>query len=766
MPEALLEQFYRHSANLVNELEPYLLELEVTDEQADSELLGRILRVLTSVRTGAALLDAELLYRLARLLEIVLERMRSSSLPLTHEAVRTVLRGCSVLSAVAAGEETSKYEGAVSSLEAFAIKDLSSADVFELRHPILLADGRQIMLLSDYELEQCSGSETFLYILIFNLQTDIASKDITPIDVLEFLQKSGHVVATHCECDLAASVCCGTDAQGMLYVLFSSILERDLVEAVFMLEERQIQPIDVTQLLAGAVALPEREGDSATDDDMFNQPVTDAPMEGLDALMAEYDRAMNELREASKVPFEPWDSSDIPTATFMTPSDTQDIFDSIVDEVEATVLQREAPPTGLSVGHDERHDPFDDLAPVDELLDGESSEVSASPDAGSPSSDDSDALLEELLGGSSVDSSGMASSIAHAAGDLFVQGDIDAVLAADVWQAEEGDEEAIVVDAEVLTVDDDGLRQAGGELHVALAEDFADEEELSVEGEMMQTVSFAAEEADADVSRNDNELIAAPETFGFVAMDTQEASGAVEDGAVAAGYDEVDSDQSQLAALEAEFEAALLEEARAAGIVVPDDDPQLAELDTLSMNHADTEMAVFDESGSYSALPDGEHAPEDGMITDPDADLFMDSGATPDLSYLDLPSREANDGGIVLSMDDQGEKLHGFPVSVDASGVVVDLSGDMTIASAERLRDLLLDLLQEHAVVELDMSGTDVVDVTFIQILVAGARFAQGHGVQLKIKPGASSTVMDTFEQCGLNKEVRERLSLTSVFFQ
>ena len=781
MPEALLEQFYRRSASLVEELEPYLLELEVADEQADSELLGRILRVVTSVRMGAGLLGEERLLRLARLLEIVLERLRSGSLQLAHEGVRTILRGCSVLAAIAGNEDTSRYDDAVAALEALAQSHMPSEGMFDPGYPICFADGKPIMHLSGYELEQCGGDGAFLYMLTFNLHADIGAKDITPLDLLEFLQKSGHVIATHCECDLAAAVCCETDLKGVLYVLFSSILEQDLVEAVFMLDSRQIQALDVLTLASGTLSLTAEERSPDDGAALYDQQVTDAPIEGLDELMEEFDRAMAEMRERSHVPFEPWDGSDafgagiapLPASALK----KQDIFDSIVDGVESSILkmangpdESAEEPAASSVASSVAsfvassvRDPFGDLAPVDELIEGDSPVMATVPE------DDTESLLAELLGEHSGDASGMASSIAHAAGDLFVQGDIDAAFIGTAPDGEpsesESDRPEPAEPAEDLPADDvsseywpdtdedgspDDSRLLTDGADMPLADDPSGDNSgvLTLDEKAALSETFAQDVAD------EGEGISG---FPASGVDTLFAGGdsgvsafggetTTQDESLEAEYPE--GDQSQLAALEAEFEAALLEEARTAGILLPDD-----------VSGMEAEESAVSEEQDFFNEPDTAADPD----ADPDADLFMDSGNEPDFSYLN-PTREEVEGGVVLAMEGQTERLHGFTVTADESRAVVNLAGDVTIAAAENVRDLLLDLMQEHAAIELDMRETQSTDISFIQLLIAASRFAAEHGVQLTLRGGHAGAAGETFSQCGLSDEVRARLSLASVF--
>lgn len=667
MPEALQSQFARQAGDLLTELEPYLLELEVAGEDAESELLGRIFRVIHGIRCGAGLTGMLHLRDLARRLEVVLGMVREQQMPVTQAVVRMLLRGCAAVQELLAGAIPDSYAELMEALSGTARSNMSDAESLDQLYPVQLPDGTPILHISGYELERCLSAQSFLYVLEFDLQRDVLGKEITPLSLLDYLQKSGHVLATHCdgEADSPEGSC--LENGSTLYVLFSSILEPDLVDAVFMLDPGQIHQIEPTDVVSGAAswtdAIPETPAEAAP-----TVVAEEAPVEGLDDLIAEFDRAMEDMRLTAKVPFVPWSEDDGNVFEVQAAhEEVPDAFDMLLasqttefDSAETPVSMSEGPPSVSDgvVGAGESFVgpklPFDRLAPVDDLLD----------------ADDEDASLE----------AGVTSDEA-----LSVPADPHSAEEEDVtalWDAEH--------EAHLLPDGGPGMNTSSA-----------------------LTVEYSQESAEPEAA-------AEPEA-GMVTADTHAAP-------------QEDAVDDELAALEREFEQALLDEARATGLIPQDDGPS---------EKIGSDDAVF----SLTEIAD-EGA--DGQV-DPDADLFEDSGTVPDMSYLDVPRTADDDGGVVFNMQDEVRTVHGFSVAVDGDDAVLALDGELTIAHASRIREVLLDLLTEFNAVRLNMEAAEAVDVTFVQILFAVAKTAGERGGSLQVVTPVPEIAAQVFSRCGLD---------------
>ncbi len=630
MPEPLQAQFFRQTSALLSELEPHLLELEVAGEEAESELVGRIFRIVHAIRGSASLLGLENLEDLARLIECVLDLLRSGTLPLTQGVIRDVLRSCSVVQTMVEGEADEHYDACMATLKEHAAGVMEDAAMLNVRYPISLPDGRPIMQMTGHELEACMMNDAFLYVLEFDMKRDVTDKDITPLSLLEYLQKSGHVLGTHCSGSLDDAACGCAEGHTTLFVLFSSILEPDLVDAVFMLDRQQIHQLDLTDIVNGGGSWDDLTEEYPAGE--TSPQVSDTPLEGIDELMEEFDLAMRKLQEDSHVPFEPWDE--------------------YVQEHPAPVAARQ------------EGDVFDDLAPVDEILEG---------------FDPEEAMPEGAL----LVGEDSATEEAGEAPDASMRDALPEVL-----------EETVTVPEEVVMPD----------------------------GPDEQTLASIADGA-PDAVPASSDAVADPDAL-------------FEDG------DAVAEEDDELAALEREFERALVAEARASGMIVPgeEDGPEVA----------DSAPDAFQGTGADD---------------DPDADLFVDSGREADMSYLDAPRKDApEESGVLLNLEGEVGTVHGFSVVTQETDVVVTLDGDMTIANAARAREALLELMQEHSRVDIDLQQVESADVTFVQVLLAARKSADERGVVLQVRQPVADAVGRVFRLCGLDLEARKRLGLGALF--
>lgn len=181
--------------------------------------------------------------------------------------------------------------------------------------------------------------------------------------------------------------------------------------------------------------------------------------------------------------------------------------------------------------------------------------------------------------------------------------------------------------------------------------------------------------------------------------------------------------------------------------------------------HPDVEASMADEA-AFAASP-AFAADADG---DPDADLFVDSGDAPDLSYLDavLAERPADGVALDLSAGAASRTVAGFTVRAadgdssplgGAKGVLV-LSGEVTIERGADLREALLDVLANFAAVRIDLSGVTAADLTLMQLLQSAAITARSRGVDLAATGPVSEAVAEAARRTGLDVPGIRRVGL------
>jgi ABC-type transporter Mla MlaB component len=84
----------------------------------------------------------------------------------------------------------------------------------------------------------------------------------------------------------------------------------------------------------------------------------------------------------------------------------------------------------------------------------------------------------------------------------------------------------------------------------------------------------------------------------------------------------------------------------------------------------------------------------------------------------------------------------------DPADVVLD--GALTVRTAAIVRDRLLAALAEHALVRVDCSAAESIDLSVLQLLLAARRSAAAAGKHVGLTAPAAGTLRGALEQAGL----------------
>jgi anti-anti-sigma regulatory factor len=83
----------------------------------------------------------------------------------------------------------------------------------------------------------------------------------------------------------------------------------------------------------------------------------------------------------------------------------------------------------------------------------------------------------------------------------------------------------------------------------------------------------------------------------------------------------------------------------------------------------------------------------------------------------------------------------GMPLKLQRSESVylIQMDGEITLAAAEDLKNLLIEWLGTGTDLELDLDNTDRIDIPILQLLWASAREASRSGVAIKTRMSAAA---------------------------
>ncbi len=103
-------------------------------------------------------------------------------------------------------------------------------------------------------------------------------------------------------------------------------------------------------------------------------------------------------------------------------------------------------------------------------------------------------------------------------------------------------------------------------------------------------------------------------------------------------------------------------------------------------------------------------------------------------------------------------------MSFDASPFALAFKGCLTISQAEAVQAALLDALQNHPAVEIDCSGVEEIDVTFLQILVSAGRTAIAWNKSLRFASPPVGLLADAIGRCGFPVPSSGTTSVADIF--
>ncbi|MFV0423264.1 STAS domain-containing protein [Oleidesulfovibrio sp.] len=343
--EDIRQAFFNDAQDHLAAMGVLLLELEVSGNDADSELLGGLLRSAHALKCAAGVLELDQAFTLARTLESLLDSWNEGVITPQANTSSRVEKAFDLLAALLTPVEQAPEAVTLYAEKKADAKSLSQIIEGDLgvspqaggtfcpsEYRVISPEGQQVFKGHCPDLHLASKPGANLYVIEFLFDKDLEQKDVTPQALLGFLQKSGYILAIGNSGIYA----------GSLFILYSSFLEIDLIAAVFQLDKARIHSLDLDTLLEGEAvwkaSSPEREEYSLL------QAVKEPEKDSVDELVRQYDQAMEKLKEAGPDDageiLEGWDLSE----AVSTPSsgEEDDPFHAVLADMAEGTLRAEA----------------------------------------------------------------------------------------------------------------------------------------------------------------------------------------------------------------------------------------------------------------------------------------------------------------------------------------------------------------------------------------------------------------------------------------
>ena len=195
MLDSQVGTIFTDARTVLDDLDPYLLELEVAAERADAALLATIYNSTPILSNSLSLLGLTDAVVLVDLLQLVTGAFRKQKLPLSSQYIREVVRGFSALLAFFDSADAEKVTASIDALRSLVGSVWGSdAEGVLSQHTLQSPEETVAFSVSGFVLQDELMQECTLFVLELDETGRLAGSEFSPFGLLQFLLKSGQVL--------------------------------------------------------------------------------------------------------------------------------------------------------------------------------------------------------------------------------------------------------------------------------------------------------------------------------------------------------------------------------------------------------------------------------------------------------------------------------------------------------------------------------------------------------------------------------------------
>ena len=241
-----LRLYIEESLEHLSDIENDLLAIESAGADIDEDVVNKVFRAAHSIKGGAGFMGLnnikELSHRMENILGMIREREMVPNpeiiniLLLSSDALRNLLGNVSDSNEM----DISEHIDALVELTANSLSDEEQKELSD-QVDIAFPDGKAVFTVAKFDISNARKKGSFIYLVEYDLIHDIHHKDKTPLGLLKKMQESG--VILDCKIDIEAVGFLDSNIISNripFLVLYATILEPDMINALFEIEEERI----------------------------------------------------------------------------------------------------------------------------------------------------------------------------------------------------------------------------------------------------------------------------------------------------------------------------------------------------------------------------------------------------------------------------------------------------------------------------------------------------------------------------------------------
>jgi len=244
-----LQMYIEESLDHLADIENDLLTIEEGGANIDLDLVNNVFRAAHSVKGGAGFMGLTTIKNLAHHLENVLGMIRNRELTPDSEKISILLKGFDELENLLNNIQTSNDVDISAHVQ--ALENITSAStpepaqkaeqqevlevgLTETFADIALQDGRNFQQVLLKEMETCKAEGKNIFLVEYDLISDIQQQAKNPMELLNNLSKTGTIIDARVDTAGAGTLSdAGIPEKIPFQILFASIIEHDMAETLF-----------------------------------------------------------------------------------------------------------------------------------------------------------------------------------------------------------------------------------------------------------------------------------------------------------------------------------------------------------------------------------------------------------------------------------------------------------------------------------------------------------------------------------------------------
>ena len=254
-----LQMYIEESLEHLGDIESDLLTIEEGGENIDVDLVNNVFRAAHSIKGGAGFMGLNTIKDLAHHLENVLGLIRTNEMIPDSHKISVLLKGFDELESLLNNIEESNdvdVSGHIEDLENLTKESAPEEQQESIAEhvDIVLSDGRVFPNTSSFEIEKYKSEGKNIFLVEYDLIHDIQEKDKLPTEILNSLQKTGAIIESRIDYESVGTLSDSTGFNRIPFqILFASIIEYDMAETLFGIEQKYIHAISDDMLVNTSV---------------------------------------------------------------------------------------------------------------------------------------------------------------------------------------------------------------------------------------------------------------------------------------------------------------------------------------------------------------------------------------------------------------------------------------------------------------------------------------------------------------------------------